>query len=148
MLILLQDFDRFRWVAQWNKETGELTWQPRDNFDADVLSTVNGHIAQLGQTTLILYREGPQLLLHIADQSIALSARVKVMHQCLLDCTLTIVIGQEVRWKIIYRRPLLSPTLEADPTPFIDEEDHDFGLFLENVSNSTERQGRLYKSAQ
>jgi hypothetical protein len=38
----------------------------------------------------------------------------------------------------------LMTTYDNDPTPFIEEEDFDFGLFLENLSNNPEQQQRLF----
>jgi len=34
---------------------------------------------------------------------------------------------------------LQAPPIPGDPTPFIEDEDFDFGLFVRNISRSSER---------
>jgi hypothetical protein len=43
-----------------------------------------------------------------------------------------------------YQRPLIDPPLKYDPTPFIEEEDFDFCLFVYNVANNPGRKARIY----
>jgi hypothetical protein len=56
---------------------------------------------------------------------------------------LTVYLGTRCEVRLPYRRPTPWPPLEVDPTPMIEEEDYDYGLFLRNVIENRERQRRL-----
>jgi hypothetical protein len=44
-----------------------------------------------------------------------------------------------------YVAPVLDPPLHEDPTPFVEDEDFDFGLFVHNVTNSARRRA-IYRA--
>jgi hypothetical protein len=46
--------------------------------------------------------------------------------------------------QLTYLPPVLDPPLSADLTPFVEEEDFDFGVLLSNLSQDRGRQERIY----
>jgi len=47
--------------------------------------------------------------------------------------------------QLLYKRPDLNPPLELDPTPFVEEEQFDFGVFVQSIVNDPARGNRIYR---
>jgi hypothetical protein len=56
---------------------------------------------------------------------------------------LTINVGTRREVTLSYRRPKPWPALDDDLTTGVEEEQHDYGLFLRNVIEDRDRQHRL-----
>ena len=48
---------------------------------------------------------------------------------------------------IRYKPSVVGPSLESDPTPFVEREQFDFGLFIHNVLNDPKRRRLLRDEA-
>lgn len=59
--------------------------------------------------------------------------------------TLSFHIGGQCVLELEYRKPVIDPPLEHDPTPFVEEEHFDFGLFVRNVVSDRTRRERIYR---
>ena len=57
---------------------------------------------------------------------------------------LTLVRNGAVHFRWVYKPPIIEPPLDMDPTPFVEEEDFDFGVFVYNVIKDTGRTDRIY----
>lgn len=100
----------------------------------------------LGGTVVILFRFGGSLTLDIGGS----------IREPLKELTVEWTRGGSYSRLEIWRMdtslsileyvvPTLNPPLQLDPTPGVDEEDWDFGLFIFNVSADLARQERLYR---
>ena len=58
---------------------------------------------------------------------------------------ISIVKDDDLIFTLTYNRPRIDPPLELDPTPFVEEEDFDFCLFLLNVLSDPGRKERIYR---
>lgn len=117
------------------------------NFD---YSLVKGFYSKLGGHSVLLYKyEG--LYLRLDDYMYPFSS-LKIRTQDVSKQIENGTIRQVRHITIEYYGTMIldtdydeiSLTFEFDPTPFIEDEDFDFGLFLEILALSPERQERIF----
>ncbi|MEU6642711.1 hypothetical protein ABZ863_09175 [Saccharomonospora sp. NPDC046836] len=110
---------------------------------------VDGAFGQLGDILAVLYREDDDVVLEVGNYHFWLGVQtgVSVVHSGSgLNRSLTIV-RESSEDSVVVHYPLEEgpvPT-ELDSTPFIEDEDFDFGLYIANVANSPERLDRIYR---
>jgi hypothetical protein len=145
--MLVQSFDDFGEVGDFDPATGRLATHRKTAADTSN-RPLGGHFAVLGGTLAILYRTTPHddaLHLRIGERDYLLAATgidwKKDADQRLLRVVATAHEPLLVRYLVV-----IDPPLHQDPTPFVEEEDFDFGLFLANVRSNPSRQDRLYRS--
>lgn len=141
---LLQSHEKSDRVAEFDPSSGKLEEFSRSKDLQRASQDPVGSYGKVGTKTVILYREGGNLLLRIdgrdfdlAQHTVRITRIGSTRRVRLLRCLSTVS-----EWE--YQVPVLEPPLSHDPTPFIEEEDFDYGLFLENISRDIARQSRLY----
>lgn len=105
-----------------------------------------GFFAHLGGEPLVLYRDSGRLWLYHAGSSVSFAAANVQYARKGIKRELRYQLADGVHRVVAYTMPELDPPLEFDPTPFVEEEDFDFGLFLFNVSRDVDRQNRLFRN--
>ena len=85
----------------------------------------------------------------VDDEDFELTAETSVKLVPVKETTNTIMLfrGEDLQSSWTYQRPALDPPLKYDPTPFVEEEDFDFCLFVYNVANDPGRKARIYTKA-
>ncbi len=137
--MLLRYYDRAGIEAEFDLVTNNLRLRPSDDFGR-LLREAEGTFTLLGGTVLVLIttkagvqlragsRQGP---LNDAEVTLAGHDGDRVL---------------EIRWSSgdVYRLGYtVTGWIESDPTPGVEREDFDFGLFLQNVRYDSERQRRM-----
>ena len=123
---------RVRKVPLWRSLVGRTAMDPQ------------GWFGSLGGTPVALFvREGTLNLL-VGDKLLRVdentTARLTGQGG---NRVLTVYIKSSRQVTLPYRRPTPWPPVEVDPTPMIEEEDYDYGLFLRNMIEDPERQRRI-----
>ena len=103
---------------------------------------LRGHFAYLGKVLGILYRLDDVLRLRLGDRDFLLAGADRVEWSVSgPTATLEIVLDPE-RISVQYSA---GQSLVNDPTPFVEAEHFDFGLFVSNVASNDKRAGRMYQ---
>ncbi|WP_162655987.1 hypothetical protein [Tuwongella immobilis] len=92
----------------------------------------------------MLYRWCGMLYLQIADLQLPMDRHVVELRSDNINRTLRVLADGAVVCELRYNVQPLDPPLLDDPTPFIEDEDFDFGLLLANVSQDNTRQQRMF----
>ena len=140
-MIWLQSHELYDSLVEYNHSDGSFTEISRKSNLGNIatLSFINGVYSILSSTFVAIYRFEGQLFIRIGDNCIPLSDEVVVSVRGENNARELLILeaGKEV-CKINYELDA-SRWFEDDPTPFIDEETFDFGLFLSNISKSESR---------
>ena len=128
----------------FNPVTGHLSnVLPRRDSSRD--ESLRGEFAHIDGHTWFLYRYRDEVhfrIDNIVDLVLSDDIQIKVVY----GTTNQIIItkGGAVAFIWDYRNAQTAPTFENDPTPFIEEEDFDFGLFVRNVANNVKRKRQFF----
>jgi hypothetical protein len=145
-MILLQSKDRFDSLAELDVTTGAVSWISRSGVGEVAWEEIYGSFSCLAGRLVMLYRLEGVLRLRIDELTFLLTG-IHSLDRMLLGenmARLTLFEGDTSIFSMTYRRPEVFPPLALDPTPFVEEEDFDFGLFLYNVLNDPGRRARIY----
>lgn len=145
-MILLESNDRFDDLAELNTSTGQVSWFSRRANLTAASRPVRGHIAKLHGRTLCLYREAGVLHFRVNNEDFELTEKTYVKLERIEDNVnrITVLRDGDEMFTWTYRRPVIEPPLEIDPTPFVEEEHFDFCLFVYNVAGDPSRRERIY----
>jgi hypothetical protein len=140
LMIRVRNHDRFDDIAEFDITTGCWRVLSRSAADEnDVISYFDGFYAVLSGTYCALFRLNGELFVRIGDTQRTLTEDVAIKvggppeERCL-----TLMASDVELAKLVYA---VEPwQIEGDPTPFIEEEDFDFGLFLSNIASNRDRQ--------
>ena len=145
-MIILQSTDRFDSISALDADTGRISWFSRSEDSTLPSGPVQGHIAELQQRTLCLYRREGSLHFRVDDEDFELTEETSVRLVRENEATNAIMLfrGEDLLFSWTYQRPAIDPPLKYDPIPFIEEEDFDFCLFVYNVANNPDRKERIY----
>jgi hypothetical protein len=145
-MILLQSQDKFNDLAQLDTATGQIFWLSRCTHPEAVAQAVCGHIARIGEHILCLYRLGGVLHFRIDSADWELNEEIEISLQDIQEGKNRLTIARQgvPLVSLDYRRSVIRPPLAVDPTPFVEEEDFDFCLFVCNVVNDPDRKVRIY----
>jgi hypothetical protein len=145
--MLLQSNPSFDTLAEYDPETGRFETFSRRAEPTRVTGPICGEFDYLDGKRVMLYRLGDNLYLEIDGQKLPLDKHTvelrRVNGRRLLQVLFT---DGRVVTELIYDPPKIDPPLHLDPTPGVEEEHFDFGLFLHNVSHNPPRQMRMYRS--
>ncbi len=144
MMLLLQSSDHFTEMMKLDPVSGEAHFVSRG--DVAEPHRISGAYARVGEHLACLYRCGDRLFFSLdgkrtevsEDAAAHLRRRGEARVLTIRQGNLTLV-----EWE--YRLPPVNPPLEEDPTPFVDAEDFDFGLFVSNVLNDGARKDRIFR---
>ncbi len=133
-------FDR---VALFNPDSGHLTEFSRGDATSVTQQPQRGAYAMLGRQWVVLYRSDEGVLrLRIGVSDFALTSANRVAWRQTGALAELEVSSNDVSHVLSYRS---EPLPEGDPTPFVEAEDFDFGLFVANIARDRERASRLYR---
>lgn len=154
--MIIHSFDRFGEIADFDPVTGTLTPGISNADDlGEIHSPVVGHYAFLAGNLVVLYRMLGVLTLRIGQTVVALDDAVSVLYrrsEGMCEITASTAISASTRSDdappvhIEYPAPHTIVSLEDDPTPFVEAEDFDFGLFVSNVFNNPKRRSAIYRT--
>ncbi len=146
-MILLLSKNRYDKLAFLDFETGDLEFRSRDNEFDPPINSIQGVFSKMGRHILCLYRYKDALYFRANEKNVELTAESKVLLEnlCCRRRRLTVKQKGGKVCQITYFRPisLIPPSL--DPTPYVEEEDFDFGLFVYNVANDPERRAVAFQ---
>lgn len=143
----VESHDRYDDVAEFDPATGRLEESGRASSSAAGPIDPQGHYSWLSGTLAVIYRLGGSLWIRIGDESRNLDdagIEVRWEHSCgrsTLDLIDNGTLVAEVRYQPV------SGVGPADPTPFAESEDWDFGLYVKTVLDNDERRRRIYGGA-
>jgi hypothetical protein len=146
----VQSHDRFAGFGDFNPDTRQLRECDGAAAPPGLLAQpLAGHYAWIGGVLAVLFREGGSLRfalgegIHEVKGSFAVEWRRRGPR-----AVLTISDGGELT-SVEYQTALATyPLAETDPTPFVESEHFDFGLFVRNVVADADRAARIYPDAQ
>lgn len=147
--MIVRSYDDYEAVGDFDPISGRLVQLGRGEVlgDAGAEPPLCGHFADLDGTVAVLYRYTDGTWLRLGDEARKLSGAGASVRRELDGRYVHLVLfdGFEVVASARYRPgPQTGPPLAADPTPFVEDEDWDFGLFVENVIRDKSRMARLY----
>lgn len=141
----IQSKDEFDCVAQFDPGTGTLKKHSRTKLEqyAPQWSELAGSFSEAKNTVFVLYRNDDRIVFRTNSDEFVLDGR-----------TIVNVIGKGRRKRMCIEKNgvsilefeyeiVRSDTIADDSTPFADDEDFDFGLFVSNISKSTKRRDVL-----
>ncbi len=139
MLVLSRDDAR---VYEYDERSGEFA-APRPLVSGML---IRGQCGTLGTTKLVLYRgEGNQLKLRRGGDTISITDDTHVELTSGTRRALSLVTRGSTVLRIEYEPKEAMDSVE-DLTPFAEDEDEDFGLFVANVLRDAGRRKRIFMS--
>ncbi|WP_216214233.1 hypothetical protein [Amycolatopsis aidingensis] len=107
---------------------------------------VSGHYDYIGGILTVLYRFKGELFIRLGERDFEVSKIESIWHLKKgenREFGLTTKDGSNV--KLEYSGKLADSIDVVDMTPFSEEEDFDFGLFVKNVINNPDRSDNIYR---
>ena len=132
--MLIQSRQRFDTVAEFDPRTGAI--RPRLRPAGMELSGTDGWFEMLGDSCVVFYREDGRLWLRVDDWLVDLDGAATVDWRREGDVAVFTVA--DPAGEVVLRYPY-RPPIPDDPTPFVEVEDWDLGLFVANVMGDEER---------
>lgn len=137
----IQSKDEFDCVAQFDPSTGSIEKHSRTKLaqHAPKWSELAGSFSEVHDDVFVLYRNDDRLIFRTNDNAFVLDGRTVVnvtgdgykKRMCVERSEVAVL---EFEYELVS-----SNAISDDPTPFVDDEDFDFGLFVSNISKSAER---------
>lgn len=147
MLILMQSRDRFAELAWFDSETGEVLFDSRRRNPGLAVLPIGGSYVCVDGRLVCLYRDDEDTLhVRVGDEDVAVTPEVEARFRRGTEHVLELVRRGETLLAWSYSPPVVDPPLEEDPTPGVDEEDHDMGLFVYRVLSDPRRRERVLRS--
>ncbi|MBA3241759.1 MAG: hypothetical protein H0T60_11085 [Acidobacteria bacterium] len=146
--MILQSKDKFSELARLNLDTGEVAFVSKHSDPALKKSVPSGGYSIVNGVMCSLYKVGGGLYLRVGEQAFEITDDVKAtLNRSAKKHTFQLLRNENLLLEFIYPPPKLDIPLADDPTPFIEEEDFDFLLFVTNVLNDKGRRQRVYNQA-
>ncbi|PPD48098.1 MAG: hypothetical protein CTY16_06195 [Methylobacter sp.] len=138
-MVLLQSNDKYDELAEYDHSKGTFIISSRKNLDDKALLNTDGMFSILSTIFVALYRYKQQLILRIGNKNIILTDDTFVSVSGNASNRLLIIkeFGKEII-RLNYELDI-SKQFPNDPTPFVGDEDFDFGLFVSNIANDDKR---------
>lgn len=146
-MILLQSYETFREFAELDERTGLVSWLGLlDSEEANKqLCARNGVYIKIGDVFVAFYRVGSRLLFRIDERVLLLDEGITCgVRQEGQKKTLSFFKSNELLLSWTYDDPLPGKWFENDPTPMVEKEDFDLGLFVRNVLSDPPRMRRVF----
>lgn len=138
-MIWLQSNDKYDELAEYDHGKGTFTIASRDDLSGNTPACTEGIFAIMSTVFVALYKFGQELFVRIGNQCIPLTDDVVVtVSGDVNKRRLTVKKAGKVIAHLNYMLDN-SRKISDDPTPFIEDEDFDFGLFVSNVSANDKR---------
>lgn len=146
--MLVQSNDSFIRVGEFDPRNGTLVEFDRENASPELLaSPLEGHFSILSGKRVVFFRSEDRLWLSIEDEVWDMTDGHEVEWETLGGSSLLrIRQGKDDAFEVRYEPgPETGPPLDDDPTPFVAQEDWDFGLFIHNVLSNPQRSAGIYR---
>lgn len=142
--MILGRYTIFDELGDFDPVTGLLTVfsglaEPRREPDQ-----ISGTFDYIGGKLVLLFRLDGILYLQIEGHRMPMNSHTIELQSMNGHRVLRVLSDDEVILELEYESPIIDPPLSEDPTPFIEEDHFDFGLFLANLSRDRNRQARMY----
>jgi hypothetical protein len=110
-VIILHSMDKFDSIAVLDADTGQISWFSRSRPSTLPSGPVRGHIAELQQRTLCLYRREGALHFRVDDEDFELTEGTTVRLVPVSETTNTIMLfrGEDLLFAWTYQRPTIDP---------------------------------------
>lgn len=143
--MLLQSKDEFDRLMELDPDTGAFRFLSRKEHPEISSVPASGAFSILNGTPLSLYRNDGLLYFRVGDRTIELRDDVtSSLTNEDNNRVFELLKNGQSKISITYRPPAHRVPLSADPTPFIEEEDFDFLLFVHNVLTKASRRKGIY----
>jgi hypothetical protein len=130
-------------VYDFDEGTGDLV-APRP-LTSGML--IRGQVGTLGTEAVVLFRgEGNQLRIRYRNETVPISDDTHVEFTVGRSRVLRLVVRAFTVLRIEYQSGNAAPDFVEDLTPFAEEEDQDFGLFIAGVLRDAGRRHRIFMS--
>jgi hypothetical protein len=145
--VILQSSERFDEIAEYDLLTGNYRFLSKSCNREMLPVRIAGSYSRLGGTIVSLYRKNEHLFLSISKREFKITPDVYSSltqeddHQ-----TFRLLNKQEVITMFTCTRPRSDIPAHLDPTPFVDDEDFDFLLFVHHVLTEEGRRERVYRN--
>ncbi|MFH9347518.1 hypothetical protein [Kitasatospora sp. NPDC017646] len=136
--MLVASFDRYGRGAEFDPATGRLG--PERTVDSR--QVINGHYGQLALARVVFHRGADGLRIRVGERDIRLGTATVVRHR--VDGSHFVLTAGQIT-ELRYPVPPERAGQEHDPTPFVEAEDFDPGLFVANVSADPVRAAGIYR---
>lgn len=136
------EYDR---LAQFDPKAGSLKIYSRKHLGdrAPKISEIEGWFSEHRDDPLVLYRTADTIFFRIHGNDFVLDENTEVqVHGTSQRRKLYVKRFGKTIYETEYALPQTEPT-PNDQTPFIEEEDFDFGLFVSNISRDPRRKSVL-----
>ena len=143
-IVLLQGFSRFDAIGQLNVQTGE--WHEYSKSRDHIIKPgCKGFFDLVDGKRVCFFRLDGLLRLRTQDHSFNIGPEVTSSWE-LMDhrALFRLAHGSTTIFELEYTAFQSMKKIPGDPTPFVDEEDGDFFLFIHRVLEDAERRARIY----
>ena len=131
-------------MGYYDPVTGTLTTFSRKEEPGRARGQSSGLFDHLGEKLVLLFRLDNVLYLQVEGQRMPMADHAIEVRSVNGRQVLRVLSNSKVVLELTYDPPIIDPPLSEDPTPFVEEEHFDFGLFLANLSKDQNRQDRIY----
>lgn len=133
--------DDFDCIAKFDPQTGSLEKYSATalNQDAPQSTEIAGNFSEVKHARFVLYRSENQIIFRVDDAEFVLDGRTIIdVSKC--QSIRQMAIQREGALIFEFKYELMrDDSIPNDPTPFVSDEDFDFGLLASNISKSAER---------
>lgn len=146
-MILLKSTNRHNRFALLDPTNNKLSWKSRSQEFNPTRHEIHGTVGKLPFHTVGLYRLKNVLHLWIDGYDFPMEDNVIITLETLAlrRHRLTISQNGKLLYSFRYFRPINIIPKFLDPTPYIEEEEIDFGVFVHNVANDPVRRHNIYR---
>ena len=139
-MLILQSKSKYSRLLELNHSDGTYRETQRIAVDgAFPKIKINGVFDFLGETLVALYAIAGYIVLRIGNKVIPLNKGIEVVVNGDLSSRFLRVNQNENEVASVRYSISDAPAFDDDPTPFVESEDFDFGLFAANLASSADR---------
>jgi len=143
--MLLQSKDEFDKLMELDPDTGAYRFLSRKEHPEILSLRPSGAFSILNDTMFSLYRNDGLLYFRVGDRTVELTDDVtSALTNENNNRIFQLIKNGKSEIYLTYLPPVHDIPLSADPTPFIEEEDFDFLLFVHKVLSKTSRRNTIY----
>lgn len=145
-MILLQSKDVFEDILRINPLSGEMWELKRSDSPELAEEPINGTFANIGGKRLMFYRLEGGLRFSVDGEELAIDSDVgSSLESQGGERIFRLMKGGRELLRFDYKIEDLEEMIPGDITPFIEEEDFDFCLFVHHVLNNPEKRNFIYQ---
>jgi hypothetical protein len=142
--MILKRHTVFDTLAEFDPGLGTFSTFSRAGEPGRAAVQLSGAFDYLGDKCVLLFRLAGVLYVQVDNQPITLADHTIEVRSIDGHRVLRVLSDGEAVTELTYDPPIIEPPLSEDPTPFVEEEHFDFGLFLAHLSEDRGRQARVY----